>query len=231
MRVGFLGKFGFASAVAALGFAAAVAFLFGVLDPADAKEAVFATVFLGLVAGAAVGPFLGLPGRWPAVVCLGIGLATAAVALFAARAGDGLLWRALAAGLFCALFALAASHGGAVMERILPGRTGPVLVAGCALALLFTLHVWDDAVFEGVKDRKGSASLAFALNPAAAASITLEFDWIHATELYRHNETAESMAGVPRAGLGTYAWKMALVALVAGGIAISLERRRGGECA
>ncbi|MEE8104284.1 MAG: hypothetical protein V3T86_01980 [Planctomycetota bacterium] len=226
MRQSGSATFGFA--VAALGLAAAIAFLFVVLEPADAKEACFATVFLGLVAGAAVAPFLGPPARTQFAICLGIGLATAAIALFAARGGHGLWWRAVLAGWFCALFALAASHGGAVMERLLPGRLGPILVAGCALALLFTLHVWDDAVFDGVTDRKGSASLAFALNPAAAASVTLEFDWIHATELYRHNETAESMAGVPRAGLGSYAWKTAMIALVAGAIAMILERRRRG---
>jgi len=199
---------------------AIVAFVLLALPRAEGAQAVFAAALLGLVAAAAVGPstFVAYAGdaRWrPAVrgvvTCAALALALAAACAVVAFARQGPWLPAIGCGLFCGLYALA---GGAV-ARLLGGGPARVLVAGAGLALLCTLFFWDDLFLLGAPDRKVSAATAFAWNPAAAASVTLGFDWIHAPGLYTGNQTCESLFGVPLAGIGSYAWKLLAVTAVA----------------
>ena len=193
-----------------IGAAGVVAFVVLALEP-EAGEAAFASIFCFLMLGAAAGPFLYRDDPRHAALRCGV-LGVLAATVTAAFSTDALV-AALLAGGFCGLYAFALGALGS-----LGGDLGRLAAATLGLVLLATLHVWDDVALFDATDRKGSARLAFALNPAAAASVTLDYDWIHATKLYRDNETAESLAGVPRAGLGAYALEAAAVALVAVGL-------------
>jgi hypothetical protein len=204
-----------------------VAFVLGVLD-GDGRESVFATCFLALVVAAAVGPCSFRleegDGWWAgavrgAVVCTALAVVMAAACAAVAVARDGALGTAIVVGLFSGLFAFAA---GAV-AHMLGGGPARLLAAGAGLALLATLLVWDEAFLLEADDRKGSAALAFELNPAAAASVTLGFDWIHAPALYTGNETAESLVGVELSGVANYSAYLAALAVVA--VALGCWRR------
>jgi hypothetical protein len=205
------------------GAAGSLAFVLRVLD-ADGTEAAFAACLLGLVAAAAAGPFTFTlrPGdrRWTpaargALICAGLGAAAALVCGAAAVLRGGPVVPAAGVGLFCGLYALAC---GAV-AHLLGGGVMRVAVGGVGLALLATLFFWDELFLLGAEERKASAALAFSLNPAAAASVTLGFDWIHAPVVYTQNETAESLVGVELAGVGRFSLGLgglAAAALVAG---------------
>ena len=95
-----------------------------------------------------------------------------------------------------------------------------VVVAALALTLLATLFFWDDFALFDAADRKESAHLAFHLNAAAAASMTLDFDWLHAKVLYKDNQTAESLVMVPLEGIGTFSVKLALIAAACVGLGL-----------
>jgi len=199
-----------------------VAFVLGVLH-GDGPESVFAGSLLALVVAAAVGPcsfrLQDGDGWWAAAVrgaavCTGLAVVMAAACVVLAVARGGPPWPALGVGLFSGLFAFTL---GAV-AHLLGGGPARVLAAGAGLALLATLLVWDEAFLLEAEDRKGSAALAFELNPAAAASVTLGYDWIHAPALYAGNETAESLVGVELRGVGTYAGGLAALAVVACGL-------------
>jgi hypothetical protein len=190
------------------GAAGALLFLHGALAPSSASAALFAAAYLALVTAACVAPFLGRRG----VLAFGAG---ATIVLLAATGG---LWTAkLAAAAYVALFAATA----AVMGR------GVYRPAVCAIALLSltTFFYWDRAFLFDAADRKQSAALAFALNPAAALSVTVGFDWMHAKALYSHSQTAESMFGIPLAGLATMATRTLLVLVPFAGIAWWKDRR------
>jgi hypothetical protein len=143
----------------------------------------------------------------------------AAACVVVAVVRDGAPWAALIVGLFSGLFAFAL---GAV-AHLLGGGPARLLAAGAGLVLLATLLFWDEAFLLEADDRKGSAALAFELNPAAAASVTLAFDWIHAPALYTGNETAESLVGVELAGVARYSGYLAAAAVVA--VALGFWRR------
>lgn len=211
--------------VAALAAAAVAvgppAFVLLALAPPDGPAAPFAAASLVLVAAACAGPFcFGAPAA-AAWRCGALGACGALACGAAAAARGGPLGAALPCGLFAGLFAFAL---GAAADGL---GGGPLRVAASAagLALLTTLFWWDEAFLLGAADRKGSAALAFRLNPAAAASVTLGFDWLHAKALYTGNETAESMLGVPLPGIGAYALRLAAVA-AAGALAGWWRRRR-----
>ncbi len=189
----------------------------------DGPESVFAASLLALVVAAAVGPCAFRlqegDGWWAAAVrgaavCTGLAVFMAAACVVVAVARDGPVGRAIVVGLFSGLFAFAL---GAV-AHLLGGGPARLLAAGAGLALLATLLVWDEAFLLEADDRKGSAALAFELNPAAAASVTLGFDWIHAPALYTGNETAESLVGVELRGVGTYSGNLAALAVIAVGL-------------
>lgn len=196
-----------------------LAFVLGVLD-GDGRESAFAAGFLALVVAAAAGPcsfrLQDGDGWWAgavrgAAVCTGLAVVMAVACGVVAAVRDGPVGAAIVVGLFSGLFAFAA---GAVAHA-LGGGPARLLTAGAGLALLTTLLVWDEAFLLDAADRKGSAALAFELNPAAAASVTLGFDWIHAPALYTGNETAESLVGVELAGVATYSAYLAALAVVA----------------
>ena len=199
-----------------------VAFVLGVLH-GDGPGSVFATSLLALVVAAAVGPcsfrLQDGDGWWAAAVrgaavCAALAAVMTAACVVVAVARDGAVGTAVLVGLFSGLFAFAL---GAV-AHLLGGGPARLLVAAAGLALLATLLVWDEAFLLDADDRKGSAALAFELNPAAAASVTLGFDWIHARALYRGNETAESLVGVELRGVGSYSLKLAALAIAAAGL-------------
>ena len=199
-----------------------VAFVLGVLH-GDGPESVFAGSFLALVVAAAVGPcsfrLQDGDGWWAAAVrgaavCAGLAVVMAAACAVVAVARDGAPWTAIVVGLFSGLFAFTL---GAV-AHLLGGGPARLVAAGAGLALLATLLVWDEAFLLDAGDRKGSAALAFELNPAAAASVTLGFDWIHAPTLYSGNETAESLVGVELRGVRTYSGNLAALAVIAVGL-------------
>jgi hypothetical protein len=195
--------------IATGGALGALLFLHLALAPANAPAALFAAAYLALLAAACIAPFL----RWRGVLAFAL---AAAVVLAAATGG---LWAAkLAAAGYVALFAATAAAVGRSIYR----------PAVCALALLCltTLFYWDRAFLFDAADRKRSAALAFALNPAAALSVTVGFDWVHAKALYSRSQTAESMFGVPLHGLATMAWKTLLVLVPFAGLARWRERRR-----
>jgi hypothetical protein len=204
------------------GAAGVAAFVLGVLH-GDGPSSVFATSLLALVVAAAVGPnsfrLQDGDGWWAAalrgaVVCSALAVFMAVACVVVAVARDGAVGTAIVVGLFSGLFAFAL---GAV-AHLLGGGPARLLVAAAGLALLATLLVWDEAFLLDAEDRKGSAALAFELNPAAAASVTLGFDWIHAPALYRGNETAESLVGVELRGVGSYSLSLAALAVAAVGL-------------
>ncbi len=203
-----------------IGAAAVALFVMVVLKPST-RGTEFASVCCFLMLAAAAGPFLyRRDPRAAALRCGALGVFAGVVtAVLSVTTSAGPIVVPFLAGAFCGLYAFAVGALGS-----LGGDLCRLAAATLGFVLLATLHVWDDVALLDATDRKGSARLAFALNPAAAASVTLDYDWIHATELYRDNETAESLAGVPRAGLGLYALKVAAVALVAA--ALGWWRRR-----
>lgn len=201
-------------AAVAAASAALLAFLFLALEPTDGKEATFAAVFACLLASAAAGPFL--TARAAAVFAAGPPLVCGVVAV----AHGGPVGAALLCGLFCAAYAGTL----AAWAHALRGGVAAVALGVLGIALLFTLHVWDDCFLPRTTSQTGSAAVAFGLNPAAAASVALDFDWVHAKALYTNNQTAEAMFGVPRQGLGGYALRLGGLAVAAIGLA-HLRRR------
>jgi len=199
-----------------------VAFVLGVLH-GDGPGSVFATSLLALVFAAAVGPcsfrLQDGDGWWAAAVrgaavCVALAIVMAAACVVVAVVRGGAVFSAIVVGLFSGLFAFALG----ACAHLLGGGPARLLVAAAGLALLATLLVWDEAFLLDADDRKGSAALAFELNPAAAASVTLGYDWIHAPALYRGNETAESLVGVELRGVGSYSLYLAALAIAAMGL-------------
>jgi hypothetical protein len=197
-----------ATALAAtLGVAGPVAFVLLALEPRDGVAAAFAASFLSFVVAACAGPCcFGTPGA-AAWRCGAIGACGAVACGAVALARGGPVGAALLCGLFSGLFAFAL---GAAADA-LGGGVLRVAATAAGLALLSTLLWWDGAFLLDAADRKASAALAFRLNPAAGASVTLGFDWLHAKALYTGNETAESMLGVPLPGIGSHSLKLAAV--------------------
>jgi len=202
---------------------ACAAFVFGVLETDDGLAAVFATALLGFVVAACVGPFTfarqaGERGLAPLRRGLTRGALLGGVAaiLCGVQAAllDGPLAVAIAAGFVCGLYAFAS---GALSDML---RDGParVAVAALGLTLLATLFFWDDFQLHDAADRKASAHLAFSLNAAAAASASLQFDWLHEKVLYTDNQTAESLVMVPLPGLGAFAGKLGILAAACVGL-------------
>ena len=199
--------------------AAAAVFLFVSfgLAPSDAKEAAFATAGLMLVVAACAGPFTtdGVDLKRGAIRCLWLGVCAGLVCFATGRS-----LAALGCGLFCGLYAYTLG----LLADMIPARVQRVVVAMAGLAVLATLHFWDDFHLLGADDRKASADLAFHLNPAAAVSVTLDYDWVHAPELYRNNQTAESMFGLQLGGIGRYG--LYLLIIVGVGLLFPLRWRR-----
>lgn len=200
---------------------AVVAFVGTALPHAAGAAVPFAATLILLVVAATVGAcsFGAAEGepRWmPAVHggrrCVWIALiAVMANLILIAMQGGGRLGLALPLGLFCGLYAFAC---GAVAHA-LGGGVMRVFVAVAACLLMATLFFWDDAFLFAAADRKRSVALAFDLSPAAAASVTAGFDWIHAKALYENNQTAESLVGIELRGVGAYSLRLGAVALVA----------------
>jgi len=197
------------------GAGAAIAFVLFALQPADGAAATFAAVYLALVAAACCGPFLDTWGR-PAFFA-----ASVLLCVVVAVARDGSIGFAIVAGLFAGLLA---ATGSVLAAAIRVDLVRPVLAA-IGLALLTTFFYWDEMFLFTASDRRASAAWAFALNPAAAASVSLGFDWMHAKALYTDNQTAESMFGVPLAGIGAYSIRLGAVLVPAALLAIWRERR------
>ena len=197
------------------GAGAAIAFALLALQPSDGAAATFAAVYLALVLAACCGPFLD---RWSMVA-----FPVAAVLLCAVVAGarGGPVGSAVLGGLFAGLLAVTAS----ALSSALGADLWRVVLCAVGLALLTTFFYWDEAFLLRAADRRASAAWAFALNPAAAASVTLGFDWMHAKALYTGNQTAESMFGVPLAGMGAYSVKLAAVLVPATLVALWRSRR------
>ena len=198
------------------GAGAAIAFVLLALRPENGTAALFAAAYLALAAGACCGPFLSLRGT------LSFLSASMLLCCSVAFARQGPILLALQVTGFAALFAAtgAALAGAFRVDFVRP------LIALAGLALLTTFFYWDDAFLLTAADRKASASLAFHLNPAAAVSVLLDFDWMHAKALYSNNQTAESIFGVPLSGAWTYAAKMAALCVPAAGV--SFWRQRHG---
>jgi len=214
--------------VAGVATALALAFVLFALKPGDATASVFAGASLGFVVAAAVGACSFTtregggrlaPARRGLVRCGILAAAAIVVCALVALARDGPLWGAIGAGAFAGLFALACG----AWAHALGGGPARVLVAAAAFFCLSTLHVWSDWVLPHTDDWKASAARAFNLNPLAALSITLDFDWVHSKALYTGNETAESLAGVRLLGAGGYAWRLACVAVA--GVVAGLWRK------
>jgi len=179
------------------------------LRPENGTAALFAAAYLALAAGACCGPFMSLRGT------LAFLSASMLLCCSVAWARQGSFPLALQVAGFAALFA---ATGAALAGAIRVDFVRP-LIALAGLALLTTFFYWDDAFLLTAADRKASASLAFHLNPAAAVSVLLDFDWMHAKALYANNQTAESIFGVPLSGAWSYAGKMAALLVSAGALA------------
>ena len=197
------------------GAGAAIAFVLFALQPSDSAAAGFAAVYLALVAAACCGPFLDRWGR-PAFFAAAVLLC---VVVAVARGGS--VTFAVVGGLFAGLLA---ATGSALAAAIRIDLVRPV-IAAIGLALLTTFFYWDEMFLFTTSDRRASAAWAFALNPAAAASVSAGFDWMHAKALYTDNQTAESMFGVPMAGIGVYSIRLGAVLRPAAFLAIWRERR------
>jgi hypothetical protein len=202
--------------VTLVGTGAALWFALAALDHARGPGAPFAGCLIGLVAAAVAGPFLfDERGVRPAAVrALLLGVGAAALCGVLALLREGPFWAAATCGLFCGLFAFAL----ATVADLLGGDLWRPLLALLGVALVATLFYWDDAFLLRASDRDTSAALAFAINPAAAVSATLDFDWVHAKALYTDNQTAESMVNVARRGIGTYSLGLIAVAIPAAGL-------------
>ena len=197
------------------GAGAAIAFVLLALRPENGTAALFAATYLALAAAACCGPFLDLRAT------LSFLSASMLLCFVVAIARDGSFLLALAAAGFAGLFA---ATGAALAGAIRIDVVRPLL-ALVGLALLTTFFYWDEAFLLTAAERKESASLAFHLNPAAAASVTLGFDWMHAKALYTNNQTAESIFGVPLSGVGAYSAKLLALFVPAFAIARWRERR------
>jgi len=193
---------------------AAIAFVLLALRPENGTAALFAAAYLALAAGACCGPFLSPRGT---LAFLGAAMLLCCSVAWA-RPASFLL--ALQVAGFAALFA---ATGAALAGAIRVDFVRP-LIALAGLALLTTFFYWDNAFLLTAADRKASASLAFHLNPAAAVSVLLDFDWMHAKALYTNNQTAESIFGVPLSGAYSYAGKMAALCVPAAAIAFWRQR-------
>jgi hypothetical protein len=154
----------------------------------------FAAAALSLLLSAILGPFLVT------------GAVTGLLRCGALAALAALLCRSPLLGLFSGLYAFAA---GAVAD-LFRAKAARLLAAAAAAALLGTLLYWD-ALGSG----KEHAALGFRLSALAAASVTIDFDWVHAKALYTNNFAAESLAGVERPGIGPFSLRCAAVAAVA----------------
>lgn len=195
--------------------ALACAFAFGALEGPGNRA--FAAALLMLVGAATCGPFLfaaapGAPRHAPLRQGALAGAAFAVAGAVACAAFGGAPLAGALAGPYA--FALGA------VAYLLGGGLARAAVAATGLAFLATLFHWEALFLLRAEDRKASAALAFALNPAAAASVTLGFDWIHCDVLYRNNQTAESLVGVPLGGAGAMALKLLLIGGGAGGMGL-----------
>ena len=202
--------------VTLVGAGATLWFALAALDHARGPGAPFAVCLIGLVVGAVAGPFLfDEKGARPAAIrATFLGVAAAVACGLVAALRDGPILASIACGLFCGLWAFAL----AAVADLLGGDLWRPLVALLGLALVATLFYWDDAFLLRASSRASSAALAFAINPAAAVSATLDFDWVHAKALYTDNQTAESMVNVARSGIGTYSLGLIAVAIPAAGL-------------
>ncbi len=206
------------------------AFVLWALPRAAGSDAAFAVAGLSLVAAACVGPFFWkrtdgdvawTPALRAAQASALFGVACVVACTLVAWRRGGPFAASAWAGAFAGLYAYVLGAVGYALGGG-PARAG-IAVLGCFL--LATLFFWDEAfLFDaGADGRAASAARAFDLNPAAAASVTLGFDWIHAKGLYTGSQTAESLVAVPLRGLGSYSAKLGLVGLLAG--AAGLWRR------
>ncbi|MHC4960163.1 MAG: hypothetical protein ACYTGN_17550 [Planctomycetota bacterium] len=194
--------------------AAALGFLLGALDPHDGKEAAFAAFFVCLLGAGAAGPFLRAEPR-------AVGALTAAAVLVCtvfAGVHGGPVGAALLCGLFSGLYALALG----ALARRLRAPVAAVALGALAIALLFTIH-YGDTLLLPLAEPRTAAYWAFAINPASAGAVTLDFDWAHAKALYTNNQTAENVFGVPLRGAGPYSlW---LLGIAAAALVPDLRRR------
>ncbi len=203
-------------------------FLYTACPDATGAGAAFGVALIALVVAGAVGPFLFEDGEGNArerlfagarrCAWLGMGAVVAGGTVSVLR--DGPLVASVAVGAFAGLYALTAG----LLGHALDAGWWRCLVAALAVTLLATLVFWDDPFLFGADDRKGSAALGFRLSAAAAASVTLGFDWIHAKALYTGNQTAESLVGVSLRGIGPYAVMLAALSMVGGAVSIARER-------
>jgi len=210
IRDAFRGTLPAALALLALG-GGIVAFVRFALPRADGGEGAFAAALLALAAGAVFGPaaFRRASSRFAPAVhallrCAAFG-AGAAVTVLAA-AGAGALVGAFAGFYAFLTGAVAYACGGG------PGR---VLAPAAALILLGSLFFWDDVFLRDAEDRAQSAARAFDCNAAAAAAVTVGYDWIHSPILYKDNETAESLFDRELGGVGTFTGRTVWLALLA----------------
>ncbi len=204
------------------GIGATLWFALAALDHARGPGAPFAVCLIGLVVGAVAGPFLfdGKGARPAAMRATLLGVAAAVTCGAVAALREGPILASLACGLFCGLWAFAL----AALADLLGGDLRRPFLALVGVALVATFFYWDEAFLLRASDRDSSAALAFALNPAAAASVTLDFDWIHAKALYTNNQTAESMVDVRRTGIGIYSLALVVVTLPAAGLGVWRRR-------
>ena len=174
-----------------------VGLAYGFLHGVLHTEERFPAVFLALVIAACIAPFLTLRA-----------LGTFSVGAVAV---------AWLPGLFVALFAATAHALGRTLYR-------PAIVV-LGLALIGTFFYWDDLFLFDAADRSASAGTAYAINPAAAVSGALDFDWMYAKVLYGQSQTAESMFNVPRPGVLPYSLWLLGIGVAFGGLAFWRERR------
>ncbi len=231
------------AAVQAACVAAGVLFLCWGLGAPHGTEGAFAAACIGLFWAGLLGPFVytrvhkdafWAPPVRGALRCALLGLTAASVCAVYAALTRGPIGAAFVAGLFCGFYAWSAGALGDLLAFFVPPRLASSGAAALAIVLLGTLMYWD-ALFLPAPERGGparnaSAATALQLNAAAAVSVTLDYDWLHASVLYRNNETAESMAGVRRGGVGGFVLRSGLVALGAvlvAGLLHPLRRRKG----
>ncbi len=226
-------------AVQAACVAAGVLFLWWGLGAPHETEGTFAAACVGLFCAGLLGPFaytrvhddaFWSPPVRGALRCALLGLTVGTVCAVYATLTGGPAGAALGVGLFCGFYAWSAGALGDLLAFFVPPRLALSAAAALAIVLLGTLLYWDALFLHGAADRHASADTAFRLNAAAAVSVTLDYDWLHAPVLYRNNETAESMAGVQRSGVGGFMLHSGLVALgavLAAGLLHPLRRRQG----